>query len=119
MITKLKVNVCSLAAESRQIRKEVERFKRDSPQKGADPSCQELIHHRRWDLRNEARAAQLLYGFVRGRPYRLLEQRSDWDDWKWHDAKRRLKAKARKFDVEWAEIEKWLSAIEAGSLAVG
>lgn len=55
----------SLAAEAREIRQEV---KRCGPLYRA-----ELTEHRRGRVRAEARLAQLVLGFVRGRPYRLLE----------------------------------------------
>ena len=35
----------------------------------------ELMYHRKWDVRNEARAAQLAYAFVRGRSYKQTESK--------------------------------------------
>lgn len=107
MQTKLKVNVCSLMAESRIIRREVERFKRESELKGADPKCQQLIRHRRWHLRNEARAAQLLYAFVRGVPYRIVERTVDTDAYKWWDTWKRIKAKCGKLGLHYRVVVAW------------
>lgn len=109
MKEKLKINVCSLAFESREIRKQVDRIKRTSPLKGADPRAQDMIFHRRWHLRNESRAAQLLYGFVRGRQYRQIEPNCDHMNYKWTDARKRLRSKAAKFDIEWEKLHQWLA----------
>ena len=66
-IHKLRVNVKSLAAESRIIRREERR---------ADPVYrQELAWHRRDCLRVHARYAQLALAFLRGRPYRQVEHK--------------------------------------------
>lgn len=107
MVSKLKVNVCSLMAESRIIRKEVERFKRESKMKGDDPKCQDLIWHRRWHIRNEARAAQLLYAFVRGMPYRAVERTADKDAYKWTDTWKRIKSKCGKLGIEYDVVVAW------------
>ena len=115
MVTKLKVNVCSLMAESRVIRKQIERFKRESPLKGADPECQELISHRRGSLRNESRAAQLLYAFVRGKPYREVEPKMDDQTWGWRDTCLRLWRKCRKAGVDVEDVQKWLCDLSCGT----
>lgn len=64
-IHKLRVNVKSIAAEARFIRKEAERC-------GACYSYT-LDQHRRLYLRNEARLAHLALAFFRGRPYKSVE----------------------------------------------
>ena len=63
----LRVKVKSLAEEARIIRQEEHRTKgvlRD-----------ELHRHRTWDVRREARASCLAYGFIRGRSYSQMEAR--------------------------------------------
>ena len=107
MQLKLKINVCSLMAESKLIRKEVERIKADSPQKGNDPKCQELIHHRRCDLRNESRATQLVYAFVRNVPYFRLEATADRRAWKWYDTMKRAQAKCKKLKLDYDDFLSW------------
>lgn len=64
----LKIKIKSLAAEASMIRREEHLWKlRD----------RELFFglrsHRTWDVRREARAALLAYGFLRGRPYKKIE----------------------------------------------
>lgn len=63
-IKRLRVNVKSLAAEARFIRRE--------EQKSGDflRYRMELADHRRGSLREEARYAQLALAFIRGRPHR-------------------------------------------------
>jgi hypothetical protein len=61
----LKVKIKSLAEEARIIRLEEKRTR---------GSLREQLHrHRVWDVRREARSAQLAYGYLRGRTYRQLE----------------------------------------------
>lgn len=63
----LRVNVKSLAAESRIIRREERR---------ADRVYRQLLasHRREW-VRYQARYAQLALAFLRGRPYRQVEHK--------------------------------------------
>jgi hypothetical protein len=62
----LRVNVKSLAAESRYIRQEISRAK-DLEAKSR------LACHRAWRVKPESRLAQLALAFVRGREYRTVE----------------------------------------------
>ena len=64
-IHKLRVNVKSLAAESRLIRQEERRC--------GECYRSELSEHRRGRLREEARYAQLALAHFRGRPYKSVE----------------------------------------------
>lgn len=64
-IHKLRVNVKSLAAESRLIREEAYRCGRQY--------VSYLTEHRRGRLREESRAAQLALAFIRERPYYTVE----------------------------------------------
>lgn len=71
--TYLKIKIKSLAAEAAIIRKEEGRWRGDSEIRYG------LHQHRIIDVRREARAAQLAYGFLRGHEYRVMEA-------KWHEA---------------------------------
>jgi hypothetical protein len=64
-IHRLRVNIKSLAAEARIIRKEAKRA-------GLEYEM-ELTAHRRGSLREEARYAHLALAFVRGVPYKRVE----------------------------------------------
>lgn len=56
----LKVKIKSLAEEARIIRKEESRARTPELK-------QSLKHHRKWDVRNEARATLVAYGYLRGK----------------------------------------------------
>ncbi len=118
MKTQLKINIKSLAAESRIIRKEINLYKFGekrvikwiyaSPLRGADPKCQELIQHRTWHLGNEARAAQLIYAFVRCVPYSVVERTVDKKASKWKDAWKRIRSKCGKLGIEYPVVVRWM-----------
>lgn len=65
--TFLKIKIKSLAVEARIIRFEEKRWPGESPERLG------LHEHRTYDVRREARSAQLAYGFLRGRQYKQLE----------------------------------------------
>lgn len=65
-LRQLKVKIKSLAAEARIIRLEEARSKNPFER-------MRLSSHRTDDVRREARAAQLAYGFLRGREYNQIE----------------------------------------------
>ena len=69
-LTELKVKICSLMDEARVIRREENRFAKDSYERF------KLRQHRVIDVRREARAAQLAYGFLRGMPYAKMEAKT-------------------------------------------
>lgn len=79
----LKVKIKSLAAEAAIIRKEESKLPRErdiAPEQRSDPAKQALWArrtslriHRTGEVRDEARAALLAYGFLRGRRYRQME----------------------------------------------
>lgn len=75
----LKVKICSLAAESKIIRREEIKAKRRKLG-GVGAS---LHDHRIFAVRPETRAANLAYGFLRGRPYLRVENKTyrlpDWE----------------------------------------
>ncbi len=66
-ITYLKIKIMSLAAEARIIRREEQRWY------GASDLRRGLRNHRVYEVRTEARAALLAYGYLRGRTYAALE----------------------------------------------
>lgn len=71
----LKIKVVSLAAEAKLIRREEHRIKAKPRAAGEAPPAAwfGLNSHRREDVRNEARAACLAYGYLRGRAYKQME----------------------------------------------
>ena len=80
----LAVKIKSLAAESQLIRHDEGRYKALSKKTKASPWTKSSARdawlgmkaHRRGDVRREARAALLAYGFLRGRSYRIIEQKN-------------------------------------------
>ncbi len=68
----LKVKIKSLAAEAKIIRHDEEVWRYRETDKGR-PTFFGLRQHRIWDVRNEARSAQLAYAFLRGKPYATTE----------------------------------------------
>jgi hypothetical protein len=81
----LKVKIKSLAEEARIIRAEERRVKaqrfhargrqgEETRLAGLDAEFFGLYHHRTQDVRREARAANIAYAFMRGRPYAKIEK---------------------------------------------
>ena len=66
--TYLKIKIMSLASESRIIRREEKKWP------GTSVVYQGLHNHRVVEVRQEARASLLAYGFLRGRSYAALEK---------------------------------------------
>ena len=109
----LKVKVKSLAAEARIIRHDEEVWRHREHDKGR-PTFFGLRAHRTWDVRNEARAAQLAYAFLRGKPYSVTEptgkdnggRRSNPTDWA------RVTKIAAKYGpdrtLEWPTVKEWV-----------
>lgn len=64
----LRVKIKSLAEEARIIRQEEKRYRGDSSERGS------LHWHRISIVRDESRAAQLAYAYLRRKPYRSVEQ---------------------------------------------
>jgi hypothetical protein len=84
----LKVKIKSLAVEGTIIRKEEHKAKKQYRYlkliAGKEKEYQEALgtfwglrHHRTADVRNEARAAQWAYGYLRGKRYRQVESKSN------------------------------------------
>ena len=78
--TYLKVKIASLAAEARIIRnlEKRRRARLTKRHKPLDDAWWGLNTHRRFELRIEARHAQLAYGFLRSRAYRTIENNPHW-----------------------------------------
>ncbi len=78
-LTHLKINLCSLAAESRLIRAEelrLVRRAREAPEERAEQIGwlrESLCEHRRGHVRSETRHRHLAYGFLRRVPYESME----------------------------------------------
>lgn len=68
----LRVKIKSLAAEAKIIRREEVKFK---PQVSENGIYESLHNHRTYDVRNEARSAQLAYGLLRGIEYSRIESK--------------------------------------------
>jgi hypothetical protein len=78
----LRVRIKELAQEARFIRHEEERIKKHHKIDGNGNDLKSrhfwmLRHHRKVDVGQAARAAQLAYGFLRGVPYRKIESKTD------------------------------------------
>jgi len=73
----LKINIKSLAAEAKIIRKDENKFKRLSKHdknKNQDNDRQIWLEaHRTYTVRNESRSALLAYGYMKGIPYKKME----------------------------------------------
>lgn len=86
----LRIKIISLAFEAKAIRKDENYYlakarRRAAAQKPADQAKEVywgLRYHRVFDVRREARASCLAYGFLRGRAYKQLEAKAytqpDW-----------------------------------------
>jgi hypothetical protein len=110
----LKVKIKSLAAEARIIRHEEEVWRHRETERGR-PTFFGLRSHRKLDVRTEARAAQLAYAFLRGRPYSHTEptgkdngsRQSNPIDWV------RVTKLAAKYGadrtLEWPTVKEWVA----------
>ena len=100
VIHKLRVNVKSLSAEAHIIRAEI---KKAGWQYG-----QELIAHKRDKLKPESRLAQLALAYVRGMPYKRVENKA-----KKRPSTAKLVRKIDRFTsatVKPADVNAWLDA---------
>lgn len=68
----LRVKIKSLAAEAKIIRREEAKYR---PQVSENGIYESLHNHRTYDVRNEARSAQLAYGLLRGIEYSRIESK--------------------------------------------
>lgn len=124
----LKIKLKHLAAEAKIIRHEEQRL-RFSKRPEVQMEVFQMHQHRTHDVRNEARATGLAYGFIRGMKYRDIESRSTWE-WihfeneketyeliqertKWNDMRDRVVAMVNRYGsqrTDYAGIEAWLNA---------
>lgn len=85
MTTKLKIKSKHLALEpaiirheEKKLQKQIAWAKKMNPDDNALPTeewlRQDLTNHRRWEVRNEARATYLAIAFLSGVPYKVLEK---------------------------------------------
>lgn len=99
VIHKLRINVKSLAEESRMIRTEVARC--------GIAYKNTLQLHRTGRLRRESRTTQLALAFVRGRAYREVELKAK----ELPDANAIAKKLARAYDQPVEEVMRWSSEV--------
>lgn len=99
----LRVRIKELASEAQHIRLEEKKAKT----RGDSYTVNELHEHRIRAVRPAARTAQIAYGFLRGRPYRTIEQNC-----KHPPCLRRLKRLVKDFGrgVDPDGVEPWLDA---------
>ena len=106
MITELKINVVSLASESRYIRRQLGKLKEEG--KGGTDEYKRMHNHRVWEVRNESRAAQLVYAFARTKHrYECLEKLRQDDWWRWEDVMKRARRKCKKFGLDHDNFLRW------------
>lgn len=74
--TYLKIKIMSLAAEARIIRCEEKKWPGGDTRQGYTGIREGLHLHRIHEVRPEARAALVAYGFLRGRTYRAIEAKA-------------------------------------------
>lgn len=89
MCIELKIKAKHLALEPQIIRAEEEKLKKRMKYHRSDDSVSaislgwkldSLIRHRRWDVRNEARATHLARAYIAGKAYSSTEKRSKEND---------------------------------------
>ena len=89
MCIELKIKAKHLALEPQIIRDEEKKLKKRMKYHRSDDSVSSislgwklnsLIHHRRWNVRNEARATHLARAFIAGKEYSFAEKRSKEND---------------------------------------
>lgn len=86
MSTELRIKLAHIGMEPAIIRKHEKRIKARIAHikaKGGNDTqtsyseLHKLQHHRRWDVRNAARATHLACGFIKGIPYSAMESKTD------------------------------------------
>ncbi len=90
MCIELKIKSKHLALEPSIIRKEEDKLKKQLKYHRSNdaPSLvftlglklESLINHRRWNVRNEARATELAIAYLKGKPYLTVEKRAKDND---------------------------------------
>lgn len=110
-VIKLKINIKSLAAEGKFIRNEENQIKEKFT--GDCDAFRTLSGHRKGPVRQEARAAQLLYAFLRGREYKQVEPTADWNSYDFQLMCDRLEAKCQRYHIRYEKIVEWMGARRA------
>ena len=117
----LQIKLKTLVAESRIIKTEEERWKERAAKARAklrkwdriDAVRNSLHAHRQNDVRKESRCGYLAYGFLRGRPYQVVENAAKRKpDWK------RVEEITKRFsEIQWNELgqkfAEWKDSAEA------
>jgi hypothetical protein len=106
-LTYLKVKILSLADESRTIR--CEELTLINAGKGASPDREGLYLHRINEVRPESRAALLAYGYLRGTPYRAMENAATKSKPDWKRVASLIKKYGEEFDPK--AFEDWQAAV--------
>ena len=99
-MAKIKINIKSLAAESRFNRIEASKFK------GLEKS--DLNEHRRYQIKNESRVAQWIYAYARGIPRSKIESSVVGESNKYMFKKRAIE-KLKRLRIDHEGFEKWLA----------
>ncbi len=128
----MRVRVKELAQEAKYIRLEETKIKSkqkiemgrwvwNKPNIQPDKNSADFLKlraHRRVEVRNAARAAQLAYGFLRGVPYKVIEPKTYTDVYRMNQIKKEVKRLATKFGglgygkTFDEEVEKWFNVGE-------
>lgn len=87
MSYELKIKAKSLGAESRMIRQEEMKLKKrvrwsslhqnHDEARALEKTRKSLYEHRTWDVRRESRATNLARAFIKGKPYRTVESKTN------------------------------------------
>ena len=126
--THLKIKIHTLADEARHIRREEQKaLKRARHGKAAEEfhgnvcdyrvdyyAYEDLREHRTGPVRSHARSCQLAYGYLRGVPYKKIEQkhRPDNDpDW------REIEKLVRRFGGDPTNLKAWREGLEVACAA--
>lgn len=123
--TKLKVNIKSLAAEAKIIRREESKLKKrlEGPLDASLRSkmcvtLMKLREHRKGPLRQETRVSQLAYAFLRGLPYSAVEAKvRDTEDWNYLLLYRKIADKLNRhapYGVKYSkeQIKDWMRGVD-------
>lgn len=90
----LKIKIVSLAYEAKLIRTS----ERAAKEEANYIELSKLVHHRKHIIRPESRKSHLVYGFLRGTPYRKMERRCQ-EEPKWSS----LEKMAKRFKDAWTQ----------------
>lgn len=120
MSVELKIKAKSLAAESRMIRQEELKLKRQirwkaerqQPTTELGRKRQSLYQHRTWDVRRESRATNLARAYIKGVPYRAVEPKTHRNDYETAYMTGRVEKLVKKYAPQDGGIEKTREGIQ-------